>query len=376
MQIALLHYWLTNIRGGEKVLAALGEIFPGADIFTHAFSAKLADDGNAGRWNGHRVRESFIAKLPLGRRHPQLYLPLMMNAAHSLQLENYDLIISSESGPIKRISKQSSQRHICYCHTPMRYIWDMWGDYYRSSNLIEKAAMRITTGYLRKSDLASADSVDVFVANSKFVAERIKRIYGRESIVVYPPVDTSFFSSQGNTFDLELPGYETYYLLAGELVRYKHPEIAIEACVRMNRKLVVAGTGEMLEDLQKQYGKYSNIVFLGRVDNLTLRNAYSNARALIFPGCEDFGIVPVEAQATGTPVIALRAGGALETIIENETGLFFDVPTPEDICRALEEFETRKFSPEACKSNANRFSKEVFAAGIHKVVQDCVSMPH
>ena len=333
MKTALLHYWLTNVRGGEKVLAALGDMLPEADIFTHAFGRGMRDEGRGVRWKGHRVTESFIARLPFGRRKPQAYLPLMPMASRSLKLDGYDLIVSSESGPIKGIRKPKGARHVCYCHTPMRYLWDMHDEYYRSAGLAGKLSMKLFTSYLRREDLKSAESVDEFVANSAFVAERIKRIYGRDSVVVHPPVDVEFFG------DVERSD-GGYYLFVGANVAYKRLDIAEEACRRMGRRLVMAGGGS--------------------VTNEELRSLYAGARALLFPGVEDFGIVPVEAQAAGAPVIALGRGGALETVCGGETGLFFAEESAESLCGAIEEFESRSWSPAACRANASRFAKRVF----------------
>ena len=212
MKTALLHYWLTNRRGGEQVLSALGRLLPDADIYTHAFGRKMRTPGEDGVWEGHRVRETFIARLPLGRRKPQAYLPFMPLATRRIALEGYDLIVSSESGPIKGIHKPKGARHVCYCHTPMRYLWDLHDEYYRDAGPLGKLAMRLFTPYLRREDLKSAESVDTFVANSAFVADRIKRIYGRDSTVVYPPVDVEFFGDCERT-----PG--DYYLFAGAPVK-------------------------------------------------------------------------------------------------------------------------------------------------------------
>ena len=278
MKTALLHYWLTNMRGGEKVLAALGDIFPDADIFTHAYVPE-----NVSQFSRFCVQESFISRLPLGRKHPQAYLPLMPVATRSLKLDGYDLIVSSESGPIKGIHKPKGVRHVCYCHTPMRYLWDMYDEYYRSAGFGGKLAMKLFTGYLRKEDLKSAESVDAFVANSAFVADRIKRIYGRDSLVVHPPVDVDFFAESGvlpSGFPFET---KSYYLYAGELRDYKRPDLAVEACLRMNRNLVVVGNGKMRERLMRGVGARRNIVFLGRVSDDGLRGVYANAKALLFP---------------------------------------------------------------------------------------------
>ncbi|MBR1921195.1 MAG: glycosyltransferase, partial [Kiritimatiellae bacterium] len=339
----LLHYWLTNLRGGEKVLAALAGMFPEADIFTHAYCPARARGFEA-----HAVRESFIARLPFGRRRPQAYLPLMPCATRRLGLDGYDLVVSSESGPIKGIRRRAGQRHVCYCHTPMRYLWDMHDDYYRDAGPAERLAMRLFTRYLRRADLKSVESVDRFVANSRFVAERIRRIYGRESTVVYPPVDVAFFSA-----DAPAAPRAPYYLFAGASVKYKRPDLARAACARMGRELVFAGDGNCTDE--------------------ELRALYRGARALIFPGLEDFGIVPVEAQAAGCPVIAYGAGGARETVVDGRTGLFFGEQTPEALCAAIEEFESRSWTREACRANAARFSREAFVAGMRAVFRDCAA---
>lgn len=338
MRTALLHYWLTNVRGGEKVLAGLGELLPDADVFTHAYLPDRLD----GLLTGHSVTESFIARLPFGRKHPQAYLPLMPRATRSLALDGYDLIVSSESGPIKGIRKPKSARHVCYCHTPMRYLWDMHDDYYRAAGLGGKLAMRLFTGYLRKADLQSAESVDTFVANSAFVAERIRRIYGRAAEVVHPPVDVDFFGAA----DRRAGGY---YLFVGANVWYKRLDLAKEACRRMKRELVVASGG--------------------CATDARLRELYAGARALLFPGVEDFGIVPVEAQAAGTPVVAFGEGGARETVVEGETGVFFHEPTVDSLCKAIEVFEGRGWSAEACRAQARRFSAQVFREKMGRILK-------
>ena len=336
MKTALLHYWLTNMRGGEKVLAELCAMLPGADVFTHAFlPTKLAPPLS----ELQRVRESFIARLPLGRRHPQLYLPLMMSAARRLDLSGYDLIVSSESGPIKGVVKPSRARHVCYCHTPMRYVWDMYADYYAAAGLAGKVAMRLFTPYLRRMDLKSAESVDEFIANSQFVAERIRRIYGREATVVYPPVDTAFFGASPLA-DAAEAAEKPYYLFVGAAAGYKRRDLATAACARLGRELKCVGGGSH--------------------SDVELRALYAGARALLFPGVEDFGIVPVEAQAAGCPVIAFGKGGALETVADGETGLFFREPTVDSLCEAMLEFERRDWSRQKCRVNAEKFSAAAF----------------
>ena len=419
MKTALLHYWLTNMRGGEKVFAALGEMLPEADVFTHALGAKMRDCGPLGDrplppgvescgvgtrrptiW-GHAVKESWISRLPMGRRMPQAYVWLMPYASRMLDLRKYELIVSSESGPIKGITKRPDQRHVCYCHSPMRYVWDMYDQYYAAAGLGGKIAMKIFRKHLQYHDLKSAESVDQFVANSRFIAERIKRIYGRESVVVHPPVDVEFFSGgEGGHAKREAcfegsersepegcasscgrvtPPFEpgSYYLYSGELRAYKRPDMAVEACARMGKKLVVIGNGKMRYELEKRVGGNQDVKFLGRVSDEVLKATYANAKALLFPGVEDFGIVPVEAQAAGTPVIALGKGGALDSVVEGETGLFYEEESVDGLCGAIEAFESSAgllstalaAVADRCRENAKRFSKAYFVRAMEKVLR-------
>lgn len=348
-KVALLHYWLLHMRGGERVLAEFCRMFPEADIFTHAYmpAALVPEITN------HRVIESRIAGLPGARRSCQKYLPLMPGALRQLDLHEYPLLISSESGPIKGVRKAPGALHICYCHTPMRYVWDMYPDYFAAAGLAGKVAMRLFRDYLRRYDLRSAEMVDHFVANSRFVADRIHRIYKREATVIHPPVDTVFFGNAKR-------GNGEYYLCAGQLNAYKRPDLAVSACMQMNRKLIVAGAGEELSELRRLAAGNSLIEFTGRVSDDQLRELYAGARALLFPGMEDFGIVPLEAQAAGCPVIAFGAGGALETVVPGETGFFFPEQSVASLCETLEDFEARKWPDASIRRHAAAFGTERF----------------
>ncbi|MCP3967431.1 MAG: glycosyltransferase family 4 protein [Lentisphaerae bacterium] len=358
MKVALLHYWLTNIRGGEKVFLELCNIFPEADIYTHVISSEIKKTHLQGR----KVFTSYINSLPCSERLYKCYMPLMPAATANFKLDNYDLIISSESGPIKGIKKPEGVRHLCYCHTPMRYIWDMFDDYFKYAPWYKKIAMLLFKKYLRYCDIKSAESVNDFIANSNFVKERIRRVYNRDSRVIYPPVNVDYFGEE--VLNLK----EKYYLLAGELVKYKRPDIAIEAFNRSGKRLIVAGIGEELIALKAAAN--TNISFVGRASDRKLRKLYSNAQALVFPGIEDFGIVPVEAQATGTPVIAYGAGGALETVIADKTGLFFFSPEADALCNAIEEFESKQnfFSKSVIREHSVKFSTERFRAEIFSLI--------
>ncbi|MDD5599892.1 MAG: glycosyltransferase, partial [Victivallaceae bacterium] len=256
MKVALLHYWLTNIRGGEKVFLELCEMFPDADIFTHVISPGIREK----YFSGRRIHTSFISKLPYAEKLYKNYMPLMFRAAQSWDLGRYNLIVSSESGPVKNIRKPEGARHICYCHTPARYIWDMFDEYYVHVPLYKKPVIQSLKNRLRKWDLDSAGTVDFFIANSEHVRERIRRIYNRDAQVIYPPVDTEFFNGEAKAEKSD------YYLWVGELVRYKRPDIAIEAFNINGKKLIIAGGGEEYKNLKKAAG--ANISFIGRVDNV------------------------------------------------------------------------------------------------------------
>lgn len=346
IKVALLHYWLTNLRGGENVLAEFCRMFPEADIYTHAWNSQRI----GAPFDSHPIHETWIGRLPGAKNNCQKYLPLMPWALKKLDLSDYRLLISSESGPIKGVRKPASALHVCYCHTPMRYLWDMYEEYYRNAGVTGKLGMRLFRDYLRRYDLASAGQVDHFIANSNFVADRIRRIYGRDAVVIYPPVNTDFFGHGTGT----PPG--DYYLVAGQLIAYKQPELAIKACLALKRRLILTGTGNLAAELAKRYAAFPSIQFIGRCSNEELRGYYAGARALLFPGVEDFGIVPLEAQAAGTPVIAYGGGGALETVVAGQTGLFFDQADPGALASAIRDFESRSWDQAVISGHAQKFT--------------------
>jgi len=356
MRVAIVHYWLVKMRGGEKVLEALCEMFPDADIYTHV----LNPDGISSVIKKHKIFTTFINRLPLARRFYQSYLPLMPYALKRLDLSDYDLVISCESGPAKGVSIPASMHHICYCHTPMRYVWDMYEDYRNAAGYFKRMAMFLFVPWLRKWDLNTTKSVDIFIANSSFVQQRIKRIYGRESQVIYPPVAIDDFYISDEIDD--------FYLYAGELTQYKNPQLAVEAFNQSGRKLVVIGEGDMKKKLRLMAN--SNIVFVGRQSYEHLKYYYSRCQALVFPGIEDFGIIPVEVMASGRPVIALRDGGALETVVEGESGLFFDEQSIESLNAVISNFEIMPdgFDSKKVKAVAEAYSKQRFKAEFMDVV--------
>jgi glycosyltransferase involved in cell wall biosynthesis len=348
MKVAIIHYWLVGMRGGEKVLEALCEMYPQADIFTHVYVPEMISD-NIRR---HNIITSFINSLPRAKKMYKAYLPLMPLALEQLDLRGYDLIISSESGPAKGVIPPAEALHVCYCHTPMRYIWNMYHDYRKSAGLMTRFIMPPLSHYLRMWDVTSAARVDSFVANSATVARRIRRYYGADSAIIHPPVDTNAFS----IVDSSEAG--DFYLMAGELVSYKRPDLAVHAFNAMKLKLVVIGSGEMLSEVRRLAGP--TVTVLGSQPFNVLKQHYARCRALIFPGEEDFGMVPVEAMASGRPVIAFGRGGATETVENGVSGVFFTEQTVEAISSAVRRLEACEINPQKIAAHAEQFGKDQF----------------
>ena len=347
MRVALIHYWLVNDRGGEKVLKAIYDLYPGATIFTHVVDRKRVP-----AFADADIQTTTIARLPFAKRQYQTYLPFMPSALEALDLSDFDLVISSESGPAKGVLPHPRALHISYVHSPMRYLWNMYPAYMRRSNAIVRGLFPQISNYLRMWDVSTAARVDHFVANSHNVAQRIRRYYRRESDVIHPPVDLDAFAL--STKD------DGFYLAVGELVDYKHTDILVDAFARMKKRLIVIGGGKELKTLKGRGGGY--VKFLDRVDFATLKDHYAHCRALLFSPEEDFGIVPLEAMASGKPVIAYGAGGALETVVDGRTGLFFPEQTAESVIAAVEAFESRAahFDPAAIRAHAETFSTPIF----------------
>jgi glycosyltransferase involved in cell wall biosynthesis len=364
MKVALVHYWLVSMRGGEKVLEELCQLFPQADIFTHVYDPEAISP----IIRRHRIRTTFVDKLPFAKKLYRHYLPLMPMALEQLDLRDYDLVISSESGPAKGVLTHPDALHVCYCHTPMRYLWKMYLDYKGSVNPLLRPLMVWLTGSLRQWDQHSANRVDMFVANSESTRRQIKKYYGRDALVVFPPVDINAFQpSERNPGD--------FYLYVGQLVKYKRADLAIQACNHLQRNLVIIGEGEEYKSLRSMAGP--TIRFLGRQGFDTLREHYLSCRALLFPGEEDFGIVPLEAMATGKPVLAFGQGGALETVVQSETGILFHEQTPECLSQAILHFENVEhlFDPVAISRHAGQFSRANFQLRMGEVLKDAMSNP-
>lgn len=356
MRVALVHYWLTNMRGGERVLETFCEMFPDADIYTHVVDrSKLSDT-----LNRHEIKTTFVSKLPFATSQYQKYLPFMPRALEELDLTDYDLVISSESGPAKGVITSPDAFHLCYCHSPMRYIWDLYPHYYGTAGFLARQVFPGIAHRLRTWDVTSAARVDQFVANSNFVSRRIQKFYRRDSEVVFPPVAVSEFA-QAKT---DGPG--EYYLAAGEMVGYKRFDLVVDAFTRLNKPLIVVGDGEQKKALEQKAGP--NVKFLGRVDFSELKARFGACKALVFPGEEDFGMVPVEVMAAGRPVIAYGKGGALDTVIDKTSGILFHEQTVESLISAIETFEATTFDADKLQAHANQFGPDQFKAGIRRVL--------
>lgn len=348
MKIAIVHYWLVNMRGGEKVIEALLDVYPDADVFCHVYSEKDISRKIASRIKG----TTFVQKLPFSVKRYQAYLPFMPLALEELDLTEYDLVISSESGPAKGVVIGPDAMHICYCHSPMRYVWDMYYQYKKNAGFLKRIFMPFIMHYLRMWDVSTSHRVTHFIANSNYVSSRLYKYYNRKSIVINPPVDYEAFELS------EIQ--EDYYLIVGQLVDYKKADMAIRAFNISGRRLVVIGEGEQLEYCKKIAAP--NVSVLGKQPFSVLKDHYSKCKALIFPGIEDFGIVPLEVMASGRPVLAYKKGGALETVLEGTTGLFFAQQTEQAINDVVDQFEKLEdtFDPEFIRNHALGYSVDKF----------------
>lgn len=361
LRVAIIHYWLVSMRGGERVLERMLDLYPQADIFTHVYDPAAMSQ----KIRSRNVKTTFIQNLPGAKKHYQKYLPLMPMALEGLDLRGYDLVISSESGPAKGVISSPEAAHVCYCHSPMRYLWDHYHDYRSQAGGVARAAMPLMFHYMRGWDTSSANRVDAFVANSNFIRKRIAKSWGRDAVVVHPPVETDLFKPVAEVSDR--------YLWVGQMTPYKRADLVADAFTKLGLPLLMVGTGELAKDIAKRSGP--NIEIIERLPFDELRKAYASCRALIFPPEEDFGIIPVEANASGRPVIAYGRGGALETIIDGETGLFFHEQTPDALAAAVEACEKwlSGFDPAVAIENAQRFSPQHFDRKFQGVIDQCLA---
>lgn len=345
-KVAIVHYWLVSMRGGEKVVEELCRIWPEADIFTLVSRPERLSE----TIRAHKITNSFLQRIPKAASIYQSLLPLMPLAVEQFDLSGYDIVISSDTNVTKGVLTRPETLHVCYCHTPMRYAWDMYHQYLEGSGLgrLKKLAMILTMSRLRVWDVAASNRVDQFVANSHYVKNRIRKHYRRDAEVIFPPVDVESFRPGKTVGD--------FYLVLGQIIPYKRIDIAINSFNRSGRRLVVIGEGSELPRLKAMAGK--NITFLGHAPFDVIRDHYQSCKAFIFPGEEDFGITPLEAQASGRPVVAYGRGGALETVVDGQTGLFFAEQNSESLDEAIGRFERGEHSitPEKCVENAAAFS--------------------
>ena len=358
-RVALVHDWLTGMRGGERCLEVFCELFPSADLYTLLHVPGSVSPAIENR----RIITSFIQRLPQAERCYRRYLPLFPAAVRAFDLRGYDLVLSSSHAVAKSVRVPAGALHVCYCFTPMRYVWDLYGDYFGPrAGLAARVLMPPVAAWLRRWDRRTAAGVHQFVAISRFVADRIRRAYGRDADVIYPPVDVSRFRVD------EAPG--EFYLVVSALTPYKRVDLAVEACNRLGRRLVVVGTGP--EDRRLRALAGPTVELLGWRDDAQTAELYARCRALLFPPLEDFGITPLEAMAAGRPVIAFGEGGARETVVppgegEPPTGLFFAHQTAEDLVDAIRRFEAsaHQFEPKALRRRAEAFDRPLFRERVH-----------
>ena len=358
MRVAIVHHWFVTRGGGERVAECIASLFPQAEIFTLVADSGGVPEGLAGR----TMRTSFLQRFPFARSHHRHMMPLYARATEGLDLRGFDLVISSDSGPVKGVRVDAGAIHICYCHSPMRYLYDGYEAYREQMGGVTRAVFSTAAGPLRRWDVAAAQRVTHFVANSRYVADRIRRCYGRESTVIHPPIDLA----RARTREVG-----EHYLCAGRLVGYKHTELMVEACERMGRRLRVAGTGPEEARLRRMAG--GGVEMLGEMSTEALWEEYAGCRALLFAADEDFGMVPLEAQACGRPVIAYGAGGSLETVRgvgPGRTGVYFGAQTAESVMEGIREFEAVEASLDSAviRGWAEEFGTEVFLRRMREFV--------
>jgi glycosyltransferase involved in cell wall biosynthesis len=370
LRVAIIHDWLTGMRGGERVLQALCELFPRAHLFTLVHVPGVVSAPIARL----PLQSSFVERLPRAWRWYRHYLPLFPAAVEQFDLDGFDLVISSSHCAVKSVVVPGRARHLCYCHSPMRYAWDQFNAYFGPARLGRASgAARAVLRRMARWDRDTSGRPDRYVANSQYVAQRIRRYYNRRAVVVPPPVDTFFYTPCSTPSGSNPP--DRYFLVVSALVPYKRLELAIDASRQVNIPLKIVGEGTELPRLQALAGP--TVEFLGRRTDEQVRDLYRGALAVLLPGEEDFGIVPVEAQACGRPVVALGLGGALETVVDGVTGVLVRDSQPASWAAALDRVASAPaaFTPEASRANAERFSRERFMHGLLAEARALVAAP-
>ena len=365
LKVALVHDWLISPGGAERVLKEFVTLFPEAPIFTALYDKKTMGSMFAEA----RVIASYMQRIPFARKHYRKMLALMPRAFEEFDLSDFDLVLSSSSCCAKGIISSASALHISYVHTPMRYAWESYPDYIREVGFLTRLAMRIQMTRIRQWDALSGIRVDKYLANSREVAARIAKTYRRDAVVLHPPVRTDFYSLGPNP-----DRYEDYYLIVSRLVAYKRVDLAINACNRLGRKLIIIGSGPQEEKLKKLAG--SRIYFLGQVSDNEIREHYRSCRALLFPTFEDFGITPVEAQACGKPIVALGRGGALDTVIPGLTGVFFDEQTENSLIDGIRELEDHHWDSTKIRVHAEKYDRKIFLSKLQSFVLEALNAFH
>ena len=360
MRVALVHDWLNQYGGAERVLEVFHDLFPDAPIFTSMFDPEAFPPGYR-TWD---IRTTFMQRLPLVTSKHQAYLPFYPVAFDRLELSSYDLVISNSSGFCHLVRTPPETCHLNYCLTPPRFLWNVeaYLDREQVGGLLRRA-LKIGVAPLRAWDAQAGERVDVFIAISQAVQDRIRRYYGRESQLVYPPVDCSAFWPSADRGD--------YYLIVSRLIPYKRIDLAVQAFNQLGLPLLVAGSGRDRAALEAMAAP--NVTFLGRVPDAELAGLYAGCRAFIFPGEEDFGITPLEAQAAGRPVVAYAAGGALETVVADRTGIFFSEPAPEALAAAVQRVEEMQFDHRAIRRHAEEFDIPVFRTRFIAAVDEALA---
>ena len=375
MRVAIVHHWFVTRGGGERVAECIASLFPHATIFTLLADAPGIPDSLKDR----EIRTSFLQKIPFARSYHRHMMPLYPAATEALDLRGFDLVISSDSGPVKGVLIDKGATHICYCHSPMRYLWDEFASYRADMGLLTRTAFSATAARVREWDVRAAQRVTFFIANSEYVAGRIRRYYGRESAVIHPPIDIARVPASRHV--------NGEYLCAGRLVGYKKTELMMQACSRLGRRLRIAGTGPEEQKLREMAPP--NVTFLGALRSEALWQEYADCRALLFAADEDFGMVPLEAQACGRPVIAYGAGGSLETVRGvwadpdqptvdacGKTGVYFREQKVESLVQAILRFEEAEpagvFDSQEIAAWAAQFDTSIFLQKIRSFVSSHV----